>query len=289
MRCYNECEVMRVLCNFNIEKLDRLLYDFYRLTGMTISVWDAEFRQLSYQPKEMRGFCRLVKSTAEGRRRCFESDKTLCMRCAATGMPATHYCHAGLLDTAIPIRFKETVMGYMMFGQVTDSPDRDPGATLDALSRALGVELDRLTDEYAALEHYDREKTDAAAAILKMATRYLWLSEYIEIGYNTLASQIDDYIHAHIDEPISVSELCRHFGIAKNRLYAIAHESFGMAVGDYIIKARIAEAKRLLTTTDLSVGEISQRVGIRDYNYFTKFFKMNVGMPPLRYRKQAPG
>ena len=276
-----------MLVNFHIDRLDRLLSDFHRLTGLTVSIWDAEFRELSHQPKEMRGFCRLVKSSPEGARRCHASDKRLCTECAATGSPATHRCHAGLVDTAIPIRFKDTVMGYIMFGQVSESGKSTDLEPIARLARELSVDPLALCEEYERLETYDSERTAAAAAILKMATRYLWLSEYIEIGYNTLASQIDDYIESHIGEPISVADLCRQFAVSKNKLYAISHEWFGMPIGDYIIAARVREAKRLLATTDHSVSEISARVGIRDYNYFTKFFKENVGMPPLRYRKQA--
>ncbi len=278
---------MCVPINFNIERLDKLLCDFHRLTGLTISIWDAEFHQLSYQPKEMRGFCRLLKSTPEGRRRCFESDKALCMECASTGAPATHLCHAGLLDTAIPIRFKDTVMGYMMFGQATDGREGDVRSQLSALCRELRIDYNTLSGEYHRLEPYDRDRIAAAASILKMATRYLWLSEYIELGYNTVAARIDDYIHTHLAEPLSVKELCHRFALSKNRLYALSHECFGMPIGDYIIATRMGEAKRLLAMTDLSVAEIGEAIGIRDYNYFTKFFKQNAGVPPLRYRKTA--
>ncbi len=274
-----------MLVNFHIERLNSLLSDFHRLTGLTVSIWDAEFHELSYQPKEIRGFCRLVKSSPEGARRCYLSDKRLCTECAKTGLPATHRCHAGLVDTAIPIRFKESVMGYMMFGQVKGERDNAALTAVTHLAYELSVDPEALCREYEALEPYDSERTAAAAAILKMATRYLWLSEYIEIGYNTLASQIDEYIESHIDGRLSVKDLCDRFAISKNKLYAVAHKWFKMPIGDYIIAARVREAKRLLVTTDLSVGEISQRVGVRDYNYFTKFFKENVGMPPLRYRR----
>ena len=276
-----------MLVNFNVEKLDKLLYDFHRLTGLTVSVWNAEFRQLSYQPKEMRGFCRLIKSTPEGAARCYSCDKALCSECAATGLPATHYCHAGLVDTAIPIRFKDTVMGYLMFGQVTDAENGETEALLADLAAELSLDREELFSEYRTLEVYDRERTAAAAAILKAATRYLWLSRYIEIGYNTIASQIDGYIHAHIGGPITVAELCTKLAISKNRLYAISHAWFKMPIGDYITEVRVHEAKRLLATTDLSVGEVGARVGIADHNYFTKFFKNNVGVAPLSYRKQG--
>ena len=275
-----------MLVNFNVERLDKLLYDFYRLTGLTVSIWDAELRQISHQPKEMCGFCRLIRSCAAGEARCFESDKSVCHRCTAEGGAVTHRCHAGLVDTAIPITFTDTVMGYMMFGQVREEGEV-PVAALTTLAENLGLAPDALIREYGMLAHYDSERTAAAAAILKAATRYLWLSRYIEIGYHTVASQIDEYIREHIASPITVRELCDRFLISKNRLYSLSHEWFHMPIGDYIINARIRTAKHLLATTALSVGEVGAAVGIGDHNYFTKFFKDHAGVAPLRYRRAA--
>ena len=277
-----------MLINFNIERLDKLLYDFHLITGLTISVWNAQFQQLSFQPKEMRSFCRTIKASRDGNHRCFLSDKKLCMECGKTGKPATHYCHAGLIDTAIPIKFKDTIMGYMMFGQITDKHKTNIEPTLKKLSRELDIDYSALLGLYSELEIYDEEKVKSAANILKMATRSLWLSEYIEIGYNTTASRIDDYIRTHINSELSVKTLCNTFGISKNRLYEISHDSFGMPIGEYIARARIEEAKQLLSTTDLPVTQISAMVGIKNYNYFTKFFKAYVGTPPLKYRKAFP-
>lgn len=274
-----------MLINFNIEKLDKLLYDFYRITGLTISVWNAQFTQLSYQPKEMRSFCRIIKSSLEGNRRCYLSDKQLCIECGKTGKPATHYCHAGLIDTAIPIKFKNTIMGYIMFGQVIDSDKSKLNPILETLSRELDLQYNILSDSYNELEVYDEDKIISAANILKTATRSLWLSEYIEIGYNTTASKIDSYIRTHLDEALSVNRLCDEIGISKNKLYETSHQSFHMPIGEYITVARIDEAKQLLNSTDYPITQISAMVGIKNYNYFIKLFKTKVGLSPLKYRK----
>lgn len=277
-----------MLINFNIEKLDKLLRDFYNLTGLTISVWDANFQQLSFQPKEMCKFCRIIKNSPKGNQRCFLSDKTLCMECSKTGKPATHKCHAGLIDTAIPISFKDSVMGYMMFGQVTDPFEKDVRKKIKKLAGEIKVNTNDLLEAYTELDAYDQTKTVSAANILKMATRYLWLSEYIEIGYNTIASQIDDYIKANIKQDISVQLLCDTFGISKNRLYEVSHDFFHKTIGNHIVSLRIGEAKRLLNSTNLPIHEIGELVGIKDYNYFTKFFKLHVGITPSKYRKTFP-
>ena len=273
--------------NFNIENLDKLLLDFYKITGLTISVWDSEFNQLSFQPKIMPAFCKLIKSSMAGNRRCFLSDKEVCQQCSQAGKPVTHRCHAGLIDTAIPIRFQDTVLGFMMFGQVTDK--RAPfGEELERLSRELKLDANELSEAYALLDGYDPEKIASAANILKMATRFLWLSNMIDIDRNDISVAISDYIRSNLSSPLTVAVLCKKFSISKNKLYRISKEKFGDTIANYITGVRIERAKHYLTTTDLQVNEVSSLVGIYDYNYFSKLFRQKTGYTPLKYRKKFP-
>lgn len=274
-----------MLINFDIKKLDNLLYDFYSITGITVSVWDSQINQLSFQPKEMRSFCRAIRSTPKGAQLCLQSDRALCMECGKTGKAVSRYCHAGLIDTAVPIKFKDTILGYMMFGQIADKPSSEVRPVLEKVSQQLNLDCDYLHNLYGELETHDAEKIKSLANILKMATRYLWLSEYIKIGYDTTASKIDEYISLHMSDDLSIKNLCETFGVSKNKLYKISHKWFGKSIGEHIATVRIEEAKKLLTYTDLPIDQICVKVGIKDYNYFTKFFKSFVGVPPLKYRK----
>ena len=277
-----------MLINFNLEKLDRLLYDFYTITGLTISVWNADFHQISFQPRQMRPFCRTIKSTEKGRLACLFCDQKLCLECSKTEKPAKHVCHAGLIDVAFPIKYKDSILGYIMFGQISQKTEDEMLQIIERLARELCLDGERLTEEYQMLIRYDENLIDAAANILKQATRYLWLSEYIDIVYDADAAKIDEYIRKNLSRNIMVDTLCREIGIPKKRLYVISHQNFGMPIGEYIGSVRIGEAKRLLETTDLSIQQVSYAVGIEDYNYFAKFFKLRVGLSPLKYRKEFP-
>jgi YesN/AraC family two-component response regulator len=174
-----------------------------------------------------------------------------------------------------------------MFGQVIDKDQTDPTPIINALSRELNLEFNGLYEAYHELDTYNEHKIASAANILKTATRSLWLSEYIEIGYNTTASKIDSYVRSHINEELSVKRICNELGVSKNNLYEISHKSFNKSIGEYIASVRIDEAKRLLSTTDYTITQISAMVGIKNYNYFIKFFKLNVGLSPLKYRKEV--
>jgi AraC family transcriptional activator of pobA len=55
-------------------------------------------------------------------------------------------------------------------------------------------------------------------------------------------------------------------------------------VQDWIVERRMAQARRLLVETDLTVGEIASRVGYADPGYFTRLFRRMHGVTPLGWR-----
>jgi AraC-like DNA-binding protein len=58
----------------------------------------------------------------------------------------------------------------------------------------------------------------------------------------------------------------------------------GRTVQEWIIERRMAEARSLLSDTELSVGEISRRVGMSDPGYFSRLFRRTHGTSPRKWR-----
>ena len=55
----------------------------------------------------------------------------------------------------------------------------------------------------------------------------------------------------------------------------------------YFTERKIEEAKKLLRSTDLSVTEISDRLGYDTSGYFCRQFKLRTGETPLKYKKRT--
>ena len=53
---------------------------------------------------------------------------------------------------------------------------------------------------------------------------------------------------------------------------------------EYIAKRRIQTAKELLSTTNMSIEAISEKVGFCSGSYFTKLFSRYEGMTPTQFR-----
>jgi YesN/AraC family two-component response regulator len=230
----------------------------------------------------------MIKSTTAGRNGCAKSDIAICLKAKKSGKPETHFCHAGLLDTAVPIKYKERTMGFVIFGQAVDNDEEANRKKIENICDQLKLDFDELSFAHSQLRRFEKNKIDSASNILENIAAHLWLSKYIDIVYNPLASNLDDYIRENIKEELTVNEICRVFGISKNRLYEISHKWFKKSIFKYITQVRIDEAKKMLSSTDYPINQISAQVGINDYNYFTKVFKNNVGITPLKYRKTFP-
>ncbi|AYO30013.1 helix-turn-helix domain-containing protein [Biomaibacter acetigenes] len=93
-----------------------------------------------------------------------------------------------------------------------------------------------------------------------------------------------NYIRDNFNRPITLEEVSDHVHISP---YYFSHgfKNFtGMNFIDYVTKLRIDEAKKLLLTTDMNVGDIGKQVGYYDPNYFGRVFKNLVGMPPSKFK-----
>ena len=58
----------------------------------------------------------------------------------------------------------------------------------------------------------------------------------------------------------------------------------GVGFKEYVTQARVAEAKKLLLGTDLSVAEIAHRVSYTNLYQFYKVFYRSCAMSPGEYR-----
>lgn len=93
------------------------------------------------------------------------------------------------------------------------------------------------------------------------------------------------YIKAHCAEPITLEELACRYSFTKEYFSTIFKETTGYGVNEYLNQMRIAKSISMLTTTSLSIMEISHQCGFNDSNYFSAVFKKIIGIPPQKFRK----
>ena len=90
----------------------------------------------------------------------------------------------------------------------------------------------------------------------------------------------------HRDANLSLWDLASHIGASSNYISQTLNEVIGESFFDFVNAYRIAEAKRMLATTNESVLNITYDVGFNARSSFYNAFKRHTGQTPTSYRKK---
>jgi AraC family transcriptional regulator, transcriptional activator of pobA len=85
-------------------------------------------------------------------------------------------------------------------------------------------------------------------------------------------------------EPLSLRDVAREVGMTPGHLTTIVRRRTGRTVQDWIVERRMAEARNLLSETDIPIQEVARRVGIPDAGYFSRLFRRTHGTSPRGWR-----
>lgn len=94
------------------------------------------------------------------------------------------------------------------------------------------------------------------------------------------------YIRSHYRENLSLSDVANRCGISEVYLSKRFKREMNVSFVSYVNGLRIEAARELLRDSSLSLREISDRTGFRNYNYFIKVFKDITGATPMHFREQ---
>ena len=143
-----------------------------------------------------------------------------------------------------------------------------------------------LPDCYTVLQYPDREAVLAFFLQYDAAfVRKLVLPD-VEVGEN-LNSRMIAYLKYHCsDANFTFQQMAGDFQLTLPVLSRQFLDANGKTLSDYMTDLRIETAKRLLTTTALSINEIAMEVGYYNANSFIRRFKQVTDLTPGRYRQQ---
>lgn len=277
-----------MISSFDLTKLESLLKDFYKMTGIRITVFDESFQELVSYPEEIAPFCQLIRTDPAGATECLRCDQHACEIAAKRHLAYTYRCHAGLTESIAPLFMGNIVIGYLLFGHVFCYSSYEEGfAVIDALCSSYQLDPALLHETARKQKLVSEDYITSASHILQAVASYLCLERMAVLKQQALPVQIDAYISEHFAEPIDALSICRHFQIGKTQLYEIARQNYGMGIAEHVRKLRVNKAKELLTAqAELSITEIASLCGFKDYNYFITVFKRVTGITPNAYRRQ---
>ena len=94
-----------------------------------------------------------------------------------------------------------------------------------------------------------------------------------------------NYIHDHIEEPLTVQLLAEISSISSFHFSRLFKRSTGMTPHQYVVASRVARAKKLLAAHTMPLAEVAVRSGFYDQAHLNRCFRHVVGTTPAAFSR----
>lgn len=132
----------------------------------------------------------------------------------------------------------------------------------EALSTQLGVHLLR---HYAAFRFRETPREDRLGP--------------------TQARRLEEYVDAHLAEPISLEQLARVAGVGVCALSRLLRSTWGTTAHRFVIDRRVQRASQLLRVGDLPLKAVAAATGFSDQAHMTRTLRARLGRTPGQLRR----
>jgi two-component system response regulator YesN len=100
---------------------------------------------------------------------------------------------------------------------------------------------------------------------------------------SAVVAKAQEYIRQNYARDVSLQDCADCAGTSYTHLSRLFRQETGMHFVEYLNHIRLSAAKSLLIRQDLSMKEIVEQSGFRNYNYFFKVFRESEGMTPSEF------
>lgn len=106
---------------------------------------------------------------------------------------------------------------------------------------------------------------------------------------NPFVRQTIEIIRENAYQKLSVKDIAIKLSIHENYLSRLFKSDMGISIKEYISEIKLSIANDLLSSTEYSIQQISDKIGFSTVQSFSKAFKKANGVSPGAYRKRRLG
>ena len=140
------------------------------------------------------------------------------------------------------------------------------------------------------LSHYSEANIICIAKIKSLLYDVIFkLSSFYHMDFGNKFRCISkgiDYLENDENQLFTISQIADTCNVSEVYFRKLFKEYSGTSPIEFRTKTKIFRAKNYLKSDDLTISEISDRLGYDDVSYFIKTFREYVGITPNKYRKK---
>lgn len=236
--------------------------------------------------RENLSFCSILSRSPKTNFLCTRCNETANDRCRETRSCYRYFCHASLVEIMYPVLYDGIYVGHVSIGQFRSKQKTANDAYLSYLNELTGICLEKIRKAYFSQPLMSAEQIKGAELVLEMTANRLCEEGVFVTEHRDSVNRIEHYIRSNLSGDLSLNKIAEHVFMNPTYLSAMYHKATGVPLSKYIQCERITRASYLLSTTTMSIADVSAAAGFKDPNYFSKVFKMAVLCQPREYRRK---
>ncbi len=158
----------------------------------------------------------------------------------------------------------------------------------DPLVHQLGLSLKTILERDGTASRLYAESLSNALMVHVLqhySSPRLSLREYTHGLSQFRLRHVVDYIHAHLDQDLSLSELSAIAQMSPHYFSQLFKQATGVTPHQFVIRARVERAKELLMAGKMSIAEVAKQVGFVDQSHLHRHCKKLLGITPRMIQK----
>jgi AraC family transcriptional regulator len=183
-----------------------------------------------------------------------------------------------------PLIFKRTIYEALDPDKVEITPHF---AISDPLVYQIGLALKSALENYSMGSRLYAETMANALAVhilQNYSVKKPVIHDYTEGLPRYKLQMVIDYIHAHLNQDIGLTELAQLVQMSSRYFLKLFKASTGVTPHQFVIRTRIELAKELLQAGKMSIAEVAVTVGFASQGHLNLHFKRLLGITPGQFQ-----
>lgn len=265
-------------------KLDKILKDFYIISGMDISILDSRFHTISVARCPSENLCSFIHRALSTAEICKSSDIEHLIVAQKSEEPITYTCPFGITEAIVPIKRGDSIMAYVIATMGIKQNNED---SVFELCHNIVPSLDtvRLSELVERIKTLTDGEAEAYFNQLIMIAEHIGNDTTLSKSEESIGTLVKYFVKNNLSRKLSLSDIAFNLHCSTVTLTEHFKAEFGITITEYIRDKRMQLSKKLLIATDEPLREVALASGFADVEYFSRTFKKYHGISPAAWRK----
>ncbi|MBL6827544.1 MAG: helix-turn-helix transcriptional regulator [Opitutales bacterium] len=148
--------------------------------------------------------------------------------------------------------------------------------------------LDKITKEYNAKDlHFDKALSIHIQELLLKIFRFVRQDFVLSLpDHAQKLRELRTEVHENFPKRWTIENMSQIMGLSASRFASLYKQIFNISPTEDLIRTRIDQSKKILSTTKVSIKKVSAACGFESVHYFHRAFKKRIGITPKHFQNK---